>query len=50
MKRSMGRLGAVVGAVALLAGGLVGVAAPAHADRPFGFWENFPAADKEVVS
>ncbi len=31
MKRSMGRLGAVVGAVALLAGGLVGVAAPAQA-------------------
>ena len=31
MKKSWGRLGAVVGAVALLAGGLVGVAAPANA-------------------
>ena len=30
MKRSMGRLGAAVGAVALLAGGLIGVAAPAQ--------------------
>ena len=33
MKRSWGRLGAAVGVVALLAGGLVGVAAPAQAEH-----------------
>ena len=40
VKRSMGRLGAAVGVVALLAGGLVGVAAPAHAE---------PLGDDEVL-
>ncbi|MCP4742021.1 MAG: hypothetical protein GY871_07315 [Actinomycetales bacterium] len=34
MRKSWGRLGAVVGVVALLAGGLVGVSAPAQADEP----------------
>ena len=41
MKRSWGRLGAAVSAVALLAGGLVGVAAPAQAVAP-----KNPYADK----
>ena len=35
MKKSWGRLGATVSAVALLAGGLMGVAGPAQADGPY---------------
>ena len=48
-KRSWGRLGAAVGAVALLAGGLVGVAAPASAQDSHTGWAQLQCGDGTVI-
>ena len=48
MKKTLGRLGATISAVALLAGGLVGVATPAVADGPDGEYFSCSGTKKKI--